>query len=176
MPNVIAEALAAHLAKYPPGPGGVVFTNSLGRPLRKNTANDMWHRAADSAAVPKWATFHDLRHFYASMLIARGCSVKAVQRRLGHQSAMETLDTYGHLWQIATTRPAPPSTACSGWRTANRRSRSRPPPVLWACRAARRSRPRTMQYGTYEWSTPNRDWSFWSSRVCVASWSEPFIE
>ncbi len=24
--------------------------------------------------------------------------MKAVQRRLGHQSAMETLDTYGHLW------------------------------------------------------------------------------
>jgi hypothetical protein len=31
-------------------------------------------------------------------LIPRGCSVKAVQKRLGHQSAMETLDTYGHLW------------------------------------------------------------------------------
>ena len=40
----------------------------------------------------------DLRHFYVSLLIDRGCSVKAVQRRLGHQSAMETLDTYGHLW------------------------------------------------------------------------------
>ena len=39
-----------------------------------------------------------LDHFYASLLIAKGCSVKAVQRRLGHQSAMETLDTYGHLW------------------------------------------------------------------------------
>ena len=24
--------------------------------------------------------------------------MKAVQRRLGHQSAMETLDTYGRLW------------------------------------------------------------------------------
>jgi hypothetical protein len=24
--------------------------------------------------------------------------VKSVQRRLGHQSATETLDTYGHLW------------------------------------------------------------------------------
>jgi len=28
----------------------------------------------------------------------RGCSVKAVQKRLGHQSAVETLDTYSHLW------------------------------------------------------------------------------
>lgn len=40
---------------------------------------------------------HDLRHFYASLLIANGCSVKSVQKR-SHQSAMETLDTYGHLW------------------------------------------------------------------------------
>jgi integrase len=32
------------------------------------------------------------------LLIAAGCSVKVVQRRLGHQSAIETLDTYGHLW------------------------------------------------------------------------------
>ena len=27
-----------------------------------------------------------------------GCSVKAVQRYLGHKNASETLDTYGHLW------------------------------------------------------------------------------
>ena len=58
----------------------------------------MWRRAAAIAGLPEWARFHDLRHFYASLLIARGCSVKAVQKRLGHQSAMETLDTYSHLW------------------------------------------------------------------------------
>ena len=32
------------------------------------------------------------------MLIADGCSVKAVQRYMGHVAAAETLDTYGHLW------------------------------------------------------------------------------
>ena len=58
----------------------------------------MWRRAAPAADLPDWATFHDLRHFYASLLIARGCSVKSVQNRLGHQSAVETLDTYRHLW------------------------------------------------------------------------------
>ncbi len=52
----------------------------------------------DGRRTPEWTTFHDLRHFYASLLIARGSSVKTVQRRLGHQSATETLDTYGHLW------------------------------------------------------------------------------
>jgi integrase len=98
MPEVVGSALAAHLARHGHGPTGLVFTNTHGKPLRRNTAGDMWHRAAGQVGLPKWATFHDLRHFYASLLIARGCSVKAVQKRLGHQSAMETLDTYGHLW------------------------------------------------------------------------------
>ena len=48
--------------------------------------------------MPDGLTFHDLRHFYASLLISRGASVKVIQARLGHKSAVETLDTYGHLW------------------------------------------------------------------------------
>jgi integrase len=98
MPDVVGAALAAHLARYRPGQYGLVFTSRAGNPLRRSTAGDMWRRARPIARLPEWATFHDLRHFYASLLIDRGCSVKAVQRRLGHQSATETLDTYGHLW------------------------------------------------------------------------------
>jgi integrase len=98
MPDVVGTTVAAHLARYSTGAAGLVFTNTEGRPVRRSTAGTMWHRAARQTEIPTWATFHDLRHFYASMLIARGCSVKAVQSRLGHQSAMETLDTYGHLW------------------------------------------------------------------------------
>ncbi len=98
MPEVVGSALAAHLARYRPGSYGLVFTSRTGNPLRRNTAGEMWYRTRAAAGLPEWATFHDLRHFYASLLIAKGCSVKAVQRRLGHQSAMETLDTYGHLW------------------------------------------------------------------------------
>jgi hypothetical protein len=84
--------------RYRPGRFALVFTNTWCNPLRRSTVGQMWHRARKQAGLPEWATFHDLRHFYASLLIAKGCSVKAVQRRLGHQSAMETLDTYGHLW------------------------------------------------------------------------------
>jgi len=49
-------------------------------------------------------TFHTLRHYYASPLIQSGESVKAVQELLGHASAVETLDTYGHLWPGADDR------------------------------------------------------------------------
>jgi integrase len=41
---------------------------------------------------------HDLRHFFASALIAGGASVKQVQAVLGHANAMITLRTYAHLW------------------------------------------------------------------------------
>ncbi len=42
--------------------------------------------------------FHDLRHTYASLLIQSGESVKVVSARLGHASAVETLEIYAHLW------------------------------------------------------------------------------
>jgi integrase len=56
------------------------------------------------AGVRQGVTFHDLRHFYASLLIRHGESVKTVQARLGHATAQETLDTYGHLWPDSEDR------------------------------------------------------------------------
>lgn len=50
------------------------------------------------AGLPDGFRFHDLRHYYASMLIAAGLDVKVVQARLRHASATTTLNTYGHLW------------------------------------------------------------------------------
>ena len=54
--------------------------------------------AAQAGALPEGFRFHDLRHFYASLLIASGADVKVVQARLRHASAKTTLDTYAHLW------------------------------------------------------------------------------
>ena len=48
--------------------------------------------------LPDGFGFHDLRHYFASLLIAHGADVKIVQARLRHGSAKTTLDTYGHLW------------------------------------------------------------------------------
>ncbi len=39
-----------------------------------------------------------LRHTAASLAIAAGADVKAIQAMLGHKSAKMTLDRYGHLW------------------------------------------------------------------------------
>ena len=48
--------------------------------------------------LPKTFSHHDLRHYFASLLIASGADIKTVQARLRHASAKTTLDTYGHLW------------------------------------------------------------------------------
>ncbi|HEY2999837.1 MAG TPA: tyrosine-type recombinase/integrase [Acidimicrobiales bacterium] len=75
----------------------MIITGSAGRPVARNRAADVMRAASDRAGAPT-VRFHDLRHFYASALIRRGLSVKVVQARLGHASAVETLDVYGHLW------------------------------------------------------------------------------
>ncbi|OJV84478.1 MAG: hypothetical protein BGO37_08505 [Cellulomonas sp. 73-92] len=54
--------------------------------------------AARARVLPDGFRHHDLRHYYASVLIAAGADVKVVQARLRHASAKTTLDTYAHLW------------------------------------------------------------------------------
>ena len=77
----------------------LIFTNSEGRPLRRNTIGASWDTMRTALALPAEARgWHSLRHTYASALIHAGLSVKTVQARLGHASAVETLEVYSHLW------------------------------------------------------------------------------
>jgi integrase len=48
--------------------------------------------------LPAGFGYRDLRHYFASLLIASGADVKTVRARLRHASAKTTLDTYGHIW------------------------------------------------------------------------------
>jgi integrase len=95
--QVTVEVLAAHLARFPVGDARLVFTSGRGEPWRRGTFSEIIRDARTAAKLPE-LTFHDLRHHYASALIAAGCSIKAVQEALGHANASETLDTYSHLW------------------------------------------------------------------------------
>jgi len=42
--------------------------------------------------------FRDLRHFFASQLIAQGETAAYVRDQMGHSSIKVTFDTYGHLF------------------------------------------------------------------------------
>ncbi len=76
----------------------LIFTNDRGEPIRRNSFSLIFRRAGDQVGIEKGDGFHELRHHFASLLISSGCSVTVVQRRLGHATAQETLDTYSHLW------------------------------------------------------------------------------
>jgi integrase len=94
--DALLAAISAQVAAWPaqwvltdPG-GGQLAPWRLERALR--TARKK------VPGLPEGFRFQDLRHFYASLLIASGADVKIVQARLRHASARTTLDTYGHLW------------------------------------------------------------------------------
>jgi integrase len=113
MPRSVAEEVAASLTARPHNREALVFTAPLGGPLSRadfvrnyfkpavraaNEAMTKLPRDQRPALLPEGLRFYDLRHTCASLLIAQGASVKAVQAQLGHATASITLDTYGHLF------------------------------------------------------------------------------
>lgn len=105
LPRVVVAALNDHIARHGVGDGELLFTWQ-GKPLTRQRFGHLWRPAATAAGLTD-ATgkgMHALRHYYASLLIRYGESVKTVQDRLGHKSASETLDTYSHLWADSDER------------------------------------------------------------------------
>jgi integrase len=111
--QVVVDELAAHLAAFPARAVEVldtagkrpvrrtarfVFADDAGQPLHRNRFNeDVWAPGRLAAGLPE-ATMHDLRHFFASLLIRAGMSPKVVAKLLGHADASMTLRVYAHLW------------------------------------------------------------------------------
>jgi integrase len=95
-PQVALDALAEHLATIGAGKDDLVFSGADGLPVRRRAIIHVWRRAAREVGMPD-AVFHQLRHTCASLLIARGLSVVAVARFLGHSPGV-CLKTYAHLW------------------------------------------------------------------------------
>ncbi|MFI6270712.1 tyrosine-type recombinase/integrase [Micromonospora zamorensis] len=123
LPKAVQVELTGHARRCPPAPGGWVFSTPDGEPLQRAMFNPgIWARARESAALrfreragglPEGeeraevlrradqlaeCTMHDLRHFFASVLIAAGLNPKIVAARLGHSDPSLTLKTYVHLW------------------------------------------------------------------------------
>lgn len=80
-------------------PENLVFPGPKGGHLRSaHFRRSVWQPAVAASDVPAGLLIHDLRDTAASLAIASGASIKAVQRMLGHASAAMTLDTYGSLY------------------------------------------------------------------------------
>ncbi len=91
-----------HIAEFGHHKSGLLFTTDSGAFVGSSTLHGAWKRA--SRRVGTDATPHDLRHYFASIQIRGGQSVKVLQALLGHKSAVETWDTYGHLMGDEDTR------------------------------------------------------------------------
>ncbi|MGH9040781.1 MAG: hypothetical protein ACRDZ3_11185 [Acidimicrobiia bacterium] len=77
LPELVLNAFAEHVRMLPPA-GEALFTDEHAELLRRNRFNEVWRKAVVAAKAPAGTGFHDRRHFY--------------------KPALETLDTYGHLW------------------------------------------------------------------------------
>lgn len=101
----LVEILARHVAEHRPGddPGRWLFEGEQGNPPHQNTVGYWWRKTSSAAGVTG-LKLHDMRHYFASGLIAQGCDVVTVQRALGHASATVTLRSYSHLWPTAEDR------------------------------------------------------------------------
>src|SRR5215218_2937295 len=76
--------------------GGLVFTTTIGTPVEaQNIVNRHFKPLLKRVDLPdiRW---HDLRHTYATLLLARGTQPTYVQKSLGHASVQLTLDRYSH--------------------------------------------------------------------------------
>ncbi|ROZ53528.1 site-specific integrase [Rhodococcus sp. WS1] len=100
VPQSLALMLAASVQQWP---HEHMVTNGEGKAAGPWLIERALRAVKDSGEIdlPDEFTFHDLRHYLASLLIASGADIKTVQARLRHASAKTTLDTYGHLWPDA---------------------------------------------------------------------------
>jgi integrase len=92
IPRDLALLLSASVQKYP---SEMMVTNGLGNRCGTWIIERAIRDARDKIdGLPEGFTFHDLRHYLASLLIASGADIKTVQARMRHASARTMLDTY----------------------------------------------------------------------------------
>jgi integrase len=118
---VVRDALAAHLAEFPArsvtlpwrDPGGepvtvrlIVTTREAGPCNRNNFNPTTWKPALQQVGIEPTRVngMHALRHFFASVLLDGGESIKAVSEWLGHSNPAFTLRVYTHLMPSSEDR------------------------------------------------------------------------
>jgi len=91
-PQELALKLSAAVKQYV---GETVVTDEVGRRFSPWDLQDAFRTARKEVnGLPEGFRFHDLRHYFASLLISSGANVKVVQKRLRHASAMTTMNLW----------------------------------------------------------------------------------
>ena len=75
----------------------IVFCNAIGNYQDPNNMIKRYFKPCLEKAGIRNIRFHDLRHTYATLMIAKRVPIKFIQQQMGHSSIQVTLDKYGHL-------------------------------------------------------------------------------
>ena len=107
VPASLVAELSAQIIGY--GRHSTLLTGEDGRQLSPWAIERAMRKARTKVQdLPAGFRYHDLRHYFASLLIAKGADVKTVQARLRHASAMTRSTPTGTSGPTGTSRPAPP--------------------------------------------------------------------
>jgi integrase len=122
LPAGVALRLSGAIAAFPPAPvtlpwndpgskrhgqdvtAALMFTTAAGKALNASTFNTAAWRPARRKAGIADGGMHQLRHYYASVLLSGGVDVRALSEYLGHHDPAVTLRVYAHLMPSAEDR------------------------------------------------------------------------
>lgn len=95
-PTVRSALLEHRMASRFSDPSDLLFPSHAGTPLDPANVRRMLRATLKRAGLPPMRV-HDLRHCYASLLVAQGAHPKFISEQLGHASTQITMDRYSHL-------------------------------------------------------------------------------
>ncbi len=72
---------------------GLIFPSQVGTPMDAKNLSHRFRQFADGAGF-QGLRFHDLRHSFASLLLAKGVAPRVIMEMMGHTLISTTMDTY----------------------------------------------------------------------------------